>query len=272
MQTILKGHAIYVAGTHKHADHTYVTSSDGHSWACWGRETGGSIICLGEGDSDIADCISQSSSHAGIIYGVTGVCHQTANRILRPARKTVSSANGYSLSWALYGVYGGTNRGWMDRQIRCHFDPESTPQYISEEIDTYFESINSAHLNFAKEIDANKASLEEVEKELAEIELKALIDKKIKEGLVDNKTKTKLTDKKIKSLINSRSDMLKELEKEKDLIVSKDSFAGFGDKANLMLNDFLKSSAVILGKHDYKNIFDVEPGDEVIVVEQMYTI
>lgn len=33
------------------ADHTYVESSDGHVWPCWGRSVGGSNICVGTGNT-----------------------------------------------------------------------------------------------------------------------------------------------------------------------------------------------------------------------------
>jgi len=88
-------------------DHTYVTSDDGLVWPCWGRSTGGEQICGAKGDSEVANCLSQPMSHAGIVYLVTGVCHQTANRILYPADRVVDRAGGYRISisiWALWGL------------------------------------------------------------------------------------------------------------------------------------------------------------------------
>jgi len=105
------------------ADHTYVTSSDGYVWPCWGRSSGGRMISSGNGSSAQANCLSQTDSHAGIIYGVTGVCHQTANRILWPSRTTVSSSSGYWASTLLYGVYGTMGvpqlLEWEARKERC---------------------------------------------------------------------------------------------------------------------------------------------------------
>lgn len=88
------------------ADHTYVESSNGHVWPCWGRHSGGIRICTGTGNTDQADCLSQPNSQAGISYGVTGVCHQTANRILYPSGQTVSGARGYRGSIFAWGTYG----------------------------------------------------------------------------------------------------------------------------------------------------------------------
>jgi hypothetical protein len=88
------------------ADHTYVTSDRGHVWPCWGRFAGGNLICMGQGNLDEGDCLSQPNSEAGINYGVTGVCHQTANRILYPSRLLVSRASGYIGSVFAWGTYG----------------------------------------------------------------------------------------------------------------------------------------------------------------------
>lgn len=100
----LTGHSIKMVGLA--ADHTYVTSSEGHVWSCFGRGHGGKQICSGIGNIDQADCLSKPDSKAGIVYAVTGVCHQAANRILYPSGKTVSAARGYRWSVFAYGTYG----------------------------------------------------------------------------------------------------------------------------------------------------------------------
>lgn len=106
---ILTGHAIKVRGAQ--ADHTYVTSSLGHVWSCFGRSAGGRAICAGSGNALKADCLAQPNSKAGIRYGISGVCHQAANRILYPACTptntiTVARARGSLGSIFAWGVYG----------------------------------------------------------------------------------------------------------------------------------------------------------------------
>ena|ERR1051325_357747 len=88
------------------ADHTYVEGSTGELWGCWGRSAGGRPICHGPGSVEQAECLSNPASKAGIRYGRTGVCHQTANRILLPANLTVARARGYRKSLFLFGAYG----------------------------------------------------------------------------------------------------------------------------------------------------------------------
>jgi hypothetical protein len=54
----------------------------------------------------VANCLSQPNGTAEINYGVTGLCHQTANRILHPANLRVDKAQGYNHSFNVYGHYG----------------------------------------------------------------------------------------------------------------------------------------------------------------------
>jgi hypothetical protein len=102
-------------------DHTYVVSSLGDRWPCWGRDQGGTEICSGTGSVAQAQCLSEPESHAGIQYGMTGVCHQTANRILSPARVTVAKASGARQSFLLYGVWG------VHAWTRRHYHPDRFP-------------------------------------------------------------------------------------------------------------------------------------------------
>ena len=103
------------------AEHTYVESSHGDVWPCWGRSGGGRQICNGTGNTAQVDCLSQPNSEAGIDYGVTGVCHQTANRILYPSGQTVSGASGYRGSFFAWGAYG------RDPTTGQHYSPLTFP-------------------------------------------------------------------------------------------------------------------------------------------------
>ncbi|WP_162560706.1 hypothetical protein [Methylobacterium durans] len=115
--TALKGWAISTqrvgTGRPGRVDHTYVTSDCGYVWRCFGRNRGGAQVCADIGDSHIANCLATPSETAGIIYGVTGVCHQAANRILFPANcAKISGARGYNVSLVVYGPYG--NLPWAE--------------------------------------------------------------------------------------------------------------------------------------------------------------
>lgn len=114
----LQGWVLPLSGA-PYGEHTYVTSSCGFAWGCWGRSAGGASICSASGNSLIADCLSQPNSRAGIRYLVTGVCHQTANRILYPANITVAGTQGYNLSVFTYGEYGARRRTWPQLRTCC---------------------------------------------------------------------------------------------------------------------------------------------------------
>ncbi len=100
------------------ADHTYVSGKDQptgyeYLWPCGGAYEGGRELTTGECDGNISDCISQraidirpAGGMAGMRYGIDGVCHQAANRIMFPAGLIVDQAFGWSLSFFLYGAYG----------------------------------------------------------------------------------------------------------------------------------------------------------------------
>lgn len=101
-------------------EHTYVTSSNGYSWNCWGRDKGGKEICRARGNARLANKIAQPQppdEGFAILYNnipcarierylIDGVCHQAANRILFPAKRLVDKAKGSVITCAWFGLYG----------------------------------------------------------------------------------------------------------------------------------------------------------------------
>lgn len=129
-------------------DHTWVTTYDlittcppdissGDYWYCWGicHETGqynpeARLLNSRDGEVTLATCIStpnDEDDHAGIagIYGLHGVCHQVANRVLFSTANEheepllVDGAHGFWLSYLLYGDYGGKGDNWEQVQKNC---------------------------------------------------------------------------------------------------------------------------------------------------------
>lgn len=118
-------------------DHTWVTTytpgtgdpdiSKGEYWYCYGESRNRARqIVQGDGGVEFARTIASPHDPdecVGLEYGKTGVCHQMANRLLRFSRDhsgkpvTVSTAVGYQLSVAAYGVYGG--RGFRREAAEC---------------------------------------------------------------------------------------------------------------------------------------------------------
>lgn len=181
----LTGHAVpLLLGT---VEHTYVWSSDGYKWGCFGRGGPNMLhhppnsrqICAGQGDSAIADCLSEPqspNSHAGLIYGLTGVCHQASNRILHPATEFVDDAKGYGVSSLAYGAYGapwfGGGQKWRRMLSNCYppnpgplgggtgsSDPTDSERDVDPAKLEYFDSVNRIYEEAAESEEDDIATL-----------------------------------------------------------------------------------------------------------------
>ena len=106
------------------ADHTSVSCAmnPGRLWVCQGTPPSGPVMAAAPGSTAMADCISTPAAVlgirdlGGILYGVTGVCHQVANRILFPSGLIVNAARGYRLSSAAFGRFG-LNLGFVRARL-----------------------------------------------------------------------------------------------------------------------------------------------------------
>lgn len=134
----------------KRFDHTWVTSYDApfsctkggpppHYWYCWGAchaagpGTTARLLSSAPADLGTAHCLCKPddavarpgrASVGGInLYGIQGVCHQLANRILFATTTspplTVTGARGYDDSRDVFGTYGKNVREWRHRVKRC---------------------------------------------------------------------------------------------------------------------------------------------------------
>jgi len=128
------------------ADHTWVTTFPAPAacpppkdyWYCWGicystgSGTGARLLRSGPGVLGVASCIcapNDHKAHGGItFYGIEGVCHQLANRVLYAStpKQTVAGAHLYGLSVFVFGPYGTTTADWARRRQRCGAGPQGT--------------------------------------------------------------------------------------------------------------------------------------------------
>lgn len=157
-----------------YADHTYVYATAGaggaaYNCTCYGNQNVPTAADVPNvtvpGDMRLAGCMINLSAalkpnydgwldHCGIIYGLEGVCHNMANRILMTVGNTVmpfGTVNGYSMSFLLYGFFGQTAIPYLLRSVLAHgiahlsglgsvkgsssqpvFDPEQFRKIISE--------------------------------------------------------------------------------------------------------------------------------------------
>lgn len=99
------------------ADHVYVKMGDIYFECHGGYNDGEEMYENNKGDLEYAIQTADGQTEqidgeyvndgcASIIYGLTGVCHQIANRILWTSQILVDKAAGYRLSSLIYGPYG----------------------------------------------------------------------------------------------------------------------------------------------------------------------
>jgi len=287
---ILRGHAIRLTFT-DWADHTYVTCSGGFAWPCWGRSSGGRRISSGTGSSARANCISLPNSTAGIIYGVTGVCHQTANRILFPAGTTVSDARGYWASVLLFGHYGTDGLGFIVRTVACSGTSGELPQCpaatgssrpsgvpdpdmgdgtrhpksrrtarreatLAKRIQTLYKrqlSVPTARSTLAGD------NFRLINSEL-QVSLRARLPRE--RGFVP------VTSSQIRAMNAIQSELFVRRERSVKRLHSRlISGTEYASEVNRYVSSSLRASARALGKTNFQRFFEIDPGADVIVVD-----
>lgn len=233
-------------------DHTYVTSSDGYVWNCWGRSSGGKVICGGKGSSRLANCISQRKSQAGLIYGITGVCHQTANRILYPAGSIVSGAKNYWITSFLYGTYGRSN--FLNKLKLCSniYDIDSNLRSV--------ETGNSSERDYLLEIQSlYLARSSKRQESFPGEELKITLNYRLGSALNSRITKV---------LVSRQNDLLREKKSFDKAFLNKylspDQYAA-------EINDLVKSTLISakesLGNINYQRLFGLDPQDSYYAID-----
>lgn len=263
-------------GLNKLADHTYVRTADGRGvWGCWGRSDGGHEVCRGTGSSRKADCLSQPWGTSGIIYGLTGVCHQTANRILYPAGALVSKANAYWLSSLVYGTYGRDPVVWGAQLLRCAWTggdkaikasvksaPETSAKGIkaeppSKEDMAYTKQIIALYkpvIDSPRDFSTRKGDVAK----LLNKELDIAIEIKLKGRLPTAKREGTL---KIQREIHADTDKLVD-----SLYAESITPAVFAKKANDLFNRHFKSIAKEIGQDNYHKLLGASPEHYVVLV------
>lgn len=251
-------------------DHTYVTSSEGHVWNCWGRSSGGTVICSGEADAGAADCISQKNSRAGIIYGITGVCHQTANRILLPANCIVSGAKNYWLTAFIYGTYGvrfpSSLLSFRKRIARCNLGAEDLPEIKSADSlrgndeKLYIQRINSLYNHYGnmyRDLDASRER--DIVPSLLGNELRITINYRLGSA-AETATANKLV---------SYQEQLLQEKRTLDTALLKKSLSPvrYAKEVNELAATVFKGILAVLGDRNYTELFGLSPQEPREIVD-----
>jgi len=260
---ILRGHArpVEIPLLDAILDHTYVTCAGGYGWPCWGDCIGGTILRTGSGSSTEADCISKPNSHAGIEYGITGLCHQTANRILTPAGIMVDEAVGYGITEFIYGSHGTDAAEWAERRGTCGRMrgelPECMPPESPERVPTHGET--SPLLPELLELYERRR----VADSAPDFELLG----GVLELRVHHVLGLDFAAERMARLRNVQGEALTEKARLDRQLRGRDtSGRGFAAASNELIGRALAHSAELLGERAYIALFDMQPGARILVV------
>ena len=266
----------------KQADHTYVKcGTDKKAWACWGGKSGGSELRRGSGSTKRADRVAQPDEKAGIkCYLINGVCHQAANRILLPAGITVRGARGYSVSEALFGTYGRVG-SWPCKSPFNQYPaetgdlPECTEaplmkarsqaaelpvrtaadkldwQYINGVLGIYGEAQTMMKARILVAAEAQSFHLR-LFMYMAEFNLGPMLDKTLANKL--KQVRSRIEKVRVKAETVFANEKMKAQE--------------FVDAFNKATIDFQDEMASVMQPAQYETLFDLKPGDHVILADQ----
>ena len=241
----------------RYADHTWITTYAGpyptrpapppDFWYCWGdaheakQEQGVRLLACVPIDLRLASCLAQPNipaEHGGIMYGIDGVCHQMANRILFAARglPTVSDAQGYEKSYYFYDTYGTNYDEWELRKERCGLRPrppsgERRRSTLSDRIHNLFRSrlgpaFPEDYISRVEELD------EELSRE------RSTLDDAVRRGQIHG--------------------------------------AQYADQLNSLFAEHLRRVVAVIGPEAYETVFGERPGDgyelvDPVVAERFYS-
>lgn len=229
-------------------DHTYVLCpSMQFTWPCWGRSHGGNLLCSAPGSCITANCIAGPDGHAGIKYAITGVCHQTANRILYPAGITVRNAGGYVVSMTLYGTYGADSDDFFGRILpRCIQNQTDSSATLEDNPDKNFIQ-NIVDLYYKPTTNLKNKKTDSITSLGKEFEL-----------IINCRLGDKMDTDKIKSVVKEQATILKEKEKIVEDFSSKNlNTQNLVKELNELCKDGLMNYLEILGKDDYQKLFNL---------------
>jgi hypothetical protein len=254
-------------------DHVYVKFDNGETFRCAGGDSGGEPLDDASGDEDfeLASKFNKPmeipipfdyligtktfylpTGDTGVIYGINGVCHNMANRIMFPTRATVHKARGYPLSLLLFDVYG-TKVPWKYIEAFVRALPFPIRKLIEW----------MGLLSFWRKLeDGIKREWEKRCRELgikSDVLLEESMSKDYKalleEALDGNITEEEVL--KIMALVNDHESLLYSTSDEKM------SYVDIINDVNMQNNIYLKKIHNILGDERYEKLFNIKVGEEL---------
>ena len=223
----------------------------------------------------MADCISKPWSTAKLVYGITGVCHQTANRILWPAGVTVRQARGYWASWLLYGTFGKGLAIWLATLATCGTKSGDIPECSAGDRKPKGTLIDdgSGHDEYAKRLKSYYEGLS------AEKSVKSLASADKASGfleILDHETQIMLEERFSNGDIDNASSVIHAVRKDafKTVTVMDKSFdvrsisrEDIAEKTNNLVNQMLRNLAESLGGDVFSQVMELDPGETINIID-----
>jgi len=195
------------------------------------------LLTYATGDSSVADCLAKPIQlpgiYAGIRYGITGVCHQAANRILYATGITVAKAKGYGASvttWRTYGRGAWPERDQCLKLIAAH--APVLPKGDERDMQSKNTSVTSG------QIDPNSSS---------RAELQALADASL--GPQYDQTKIATIINLQQMLHREQEDLVRQLDRQ---FISRKQYL---ERLNVLLRRIYSQCEQILGSQDFEKLF-----------------
>ena len=305
-------------------DHTWITMADSNCWRVLGGRDGyycensrwhsvddphvyfppeGRLLkSTISGEPDKMNCMGGAEKsflgiprYAGVVYGLNGVCHQMANRLLLSADKlTVSGAVGYTLSHAQFGTYGtrgsiecislywapiapiiipflvsfiaGVNAEFYKRCSGCKVSypgptlTDQTPNEVRDSmphmsVNDIYSSLLENHHQHLKEL--RQLFANKAGRLVSEQKINTIISLYDKMQLPSESFVKEVFDRSSRSLKSSHD--IPELDVGQRLLLA--------EKFNEMVNSQQKAVANHLTQSEYISLFDFDPDQEVVLVD-----
>jgi hypothetical protein len=235
------------------ADHTYIACPENNSYFdCWGGHDGKDKrkICTGNGIYEVANCYRKNAfgikDTAGIgLYGINGVCHQSANCFLYTTEPRVTldiSVRGYFATVLTYGPYGTEYLFWKAKV----YNPCVQKYFEKTETGSLFNKLNKYYTKVKVRVKVPLTKHQFIIDETAIIAT----------HFADTIDTGKYSEDQSKYL------------KEKDSIIAKKMKSGvFAKEMNQLSVDFQKTLASRIGKVNYEKLTGLKAGETVNIID-----
>lgn len=207
-------------------------------------------------DKRLGGCLALGDC-CGIVYGVTGVCHQMANRILAVSTAGyMTSAAGYWASVSAYGTYGdggmvsgpAAGMAWAAYFAACLAMTTGITESEKEKFEMAEDKTSQEFLKNAMNLEKEHAE----NPELPGLRLKLAVTHRFGANFASEKMK------KLMQFQKDFDHVKKELDKA--YITKCISSVRHASLVNIEYNKFLTKCAQILTQQEYKQFFGLEPG------------